>query len=485
MDLFGRREIRTDFEMITKENVREAVNDAMAVHNQNRREILYLFDYYRGKQPILDREKTVRPDIKHNTVVNRASEIVTFKVSYLLGEPIVYVSRKGGAGMVETINRLNDYMYLAGKQACDKELADDFSICGVAYRFVYPNPERDGAPFILHTLDPANTFVARRNTSFRNSEPVFSVTFVDKGISGGRIFDVYTDTSHFVLTDDTVTEEPNLIGVNPIVEYVNNEFRLGAFEQVIGQMNAANVLESNRIEATEQNVQSLMWFNDIDLEDDEIEKLKGNPSAFVFTRTVKDATTPSIKAVAVDLQQADQQVLTNDLYKNILTIVGMPSTGDGNTSDSSNNGSTIVRNGWYHAEARAKDTATLWERSDKRFLAAALRICNVLDDFQLCPEDVVGKFTRRTYEDVMTKTTALTTLLGCNKVHPEIAYQVSNLVPDPEEAYSRGMEWYESQVKLAEQQAASNAEPEQAENADEGEPPESTESDTEKESDVA
>ena len=210
-------------------------------------------------------------------------------------------------------------------------------------------------------------------------------------------------------------------------------------------MNAANVLESNRIEATEQNVQSLMWFNDITLSDEQQTKLKSQPSAFVFTKTVPNASTPSIKAVAVDLQQADQQVLANDIYKDILTIVGMPSTGDGNTSDSSNNGSTIVRNGWYHAEARAKDTATLWEHSDKRFLGAALRICKKLGDLDLNPEDVVGKFTRRNYEDIGTKATVLTTLLANDKVHPQIAYQVSDITPDAEDAYTRGMEWYNEQ----------------------------------------
>ena len=88
LKLFGRREILTDYTSINAENVKDAVNKAMTVHIQNRTEIDYLFKYFRGGQPICDRCKTVRPDIVHNTVVNRASEIVTFKVSYLLGAPV-------------------------------------------------------------------------------------------------------------------------------------------------------------------------------------------------------------------------------------------------------------------------------------------------------------------------------------------------------------------------------------------------------------
>ena len=457
MRMFGRRKILTDYDYIDESNLREAVGAAGAIHEQNRREICYLFDYYRGDQPILYRQKIVRPDIIHNTVVNRAMEIVAFKTSYLLSEPIVYISRKAGKektddvdDITSNVNKLNDYMYLAGKQATDKELADDFSICGVSYRFVYPNPASDGAPFYIATLNPERTFVAYRNSSVKDSEPVFAVTYVEKK-NVGRVYDVYTADWHYIMSGREISRERNEIGMIPIIEYVNNEFRIGAFESVLGLLDGASVLESNRIEATGQNVQSLTWFNDVDLDDEQKEALKTKPAAFVMTKSIKNATNPNIENIVLNFQQADQQVLTNDIYKTILNIAGMPSTGDGNTSDSSNNGSTIVRNGWQHAEARAKDTAMLWERSDRRFLAAVLKICNVLDGFDLKPEDVIGKFTRRNYEDIMTKSTVLTTLLGANKVHPKTAYQVAGLVPDPDEAYKIGMEWYRQQQKEAEQ----------------------------------
>lgn len=465
MNLFGRRKVFTDFDVITSENVRQAVFKADGIHSKNALEIKYLFDYFRGKQPILLRNKTVRPDITYNTVVNRAAEIVKFKVSYLLGEPITYVSRKDGEDLTDAINQLNDYMYLAGKHATDKELADDFTICGTSYRFVYPNKDEDGAPFTVSTLDPASTFVAYRRTSSKDSEPVFAVTYVDKkGV--GRVYDVYTADTHYIISGDTVTGEPNAIGMVPIIEYVNDEYRMGEFERVIGLLDGANALESNRIEATEQNVQSLTWFNDVELTDEQIAKLKSSPSAFVFTKSVQNAAEPSIKNIVIDLQQADQQVLANDIYKTILSIVGMPSVGDGNTSDSSNNGSTIVRNGWYQAEARAKDVETLWKRSDKRFLAAALRICNVLDGFSLKPQDVMSKFTRRNYEDIMTKTTVLTTLLGCDKVDPKYAFRASDIWPDSEGVYRESMNWYEKQ--RAEQQRMMTQQAAQAQTRQQG-----------------
>lgn len=453
MRMFGRRKILTDFDVITRENVREAVSRAMAVHWKNAQEIAYLFRYYRGDQPILYRTKNIRPDITCNTVVNRAMEIVTFKTSYLLSEPIVYVSRKEGAGISENVNKLNDYMYLAGKQARDKELADHFTICGVGYRFVYPT--QDGpAPFYIATPDPASTFVAYRNSAVMSSEPVFAVLYVDR--EDGRVYDVYTSDAHYTFSEDEkkgIKVEANEIGMVPVIQYVNNEFCIGAFEPVMGMLDGANELESNRIEATGQNVQSLTWIHNTDLDEEQQEKLKSKPSAFILTKSLNQGDQAKIENIKIDLQQADQQVLSNDIYKTMLNISGMPSTGDGNTADSSNNGSTIVRNGWQHAEARAKETAMLWDRSDRRFLAAVLKICNVLDGFELKPEDVAGKFTRRNYEDIMTKSTVLTTLLGCDKVDPKYAYQIAGLVPDPEEAYLAGMAWYEKQLARQREEA--------------------------------
>lgn len=477
MRLHGRRRLVTDFDRITAENVKQALGAAIARHRQNEMEIRYLFNYYRGIQPVQDRTKDVRPDITYNTVINHASEIVSFKVSYLLSDPVVYVSRKEGESerddVSAKIRRFNDYMHLAGKQACDKEIADDFTICGQSYRLVQANPEypeESECPLVISTLNPATTGVVYRNSASKHSEPVFAFTYVDRTSwlcddamdvdrngrkRAGRITTVWTDEFVFTIARGQVWTELNPMGKIPVVEYVNNEFRLGAFEPVLDLLNDANVLESNRIEATEQNVQSLMWFNDVDLDEEQIQRLHDKPAAFIFTRTIKDSVSPNIRNITVDMMQADQQVLANDLYKKILTIVGMPSTGDGNTSDSSNNGSTIVRNGWQHAEARAKDTATLWQRSDKDFLKLALQLCDALpagagkEALGLRSDEIVGKFTRRNYEDIMTKATVLTTLLGSPKVHPEVAYQVANLVPDPEEAYQAGMDWYKEQMALA------------------------------------
>ena len=128
--MFGRRVIYTDESEITRKNIVGVLNKAMAVHYSNRSEIQYLYDYYRGKQPILGRTKDIRPEINNKLIENRANEIVSFKVGYLMGEPIQYVNRSGNETATDGINRLNEFVFAEDKSTKDKELADWFTICG-------------------------------------------------------------------------------------------------------------------------------------------------------------------------------------------------------------------------------------------------------------------------------------------------------------------------------------------------------------------
>ena len=55
--MFGRTKIYTDVERITAENVVDVLTKALRVHMANSNDIQYLWDYYRGKTPILNKTK--------------------------------------------------------------------------------------------------------------------------------------------------------------------------------------------------------------------------------------------------------------------------------------------------------------------------------------------------------------------------------------------------------------------------------------------
>ena len=93
MQMFGRKVIYTDVFSVTSENVLDVLNKALTVHASNHSEIDYLFNYYKGKTPILEKVKEVRPTINHKICENRANEIVNFKTGYCFGEPVQYIQR--------------------------------------------------------------------------------------------------------------------------------------------------------------------------------------------------------------------------------------------------------------------------------------------------------------------------------------------------------------------------------------------------------
>ena len=70
---------------LPNENVVGVVGKAISVLNYNRPAIRYLYDYYKGDQPIHYREKKVRPDINNKTCENHALEIVRFSTSQTYG----------------------------------------------------------------------------------------------------------------------------------------------------------------------------------------------------------------------------------------------------------------------------------------------------------------------------------------------------------------------------------------------------------------
>jgi hypothetical protein len=109
----GRTVIYTDIENIDETNVLAVLQSALTTHANNRLQINYLYNYYKGDQPILSRTKTYRKEICNTIVENRANEIVSFKVGYLMGEPVQYVNRGNGDDkeLSDSINTLNDFVF--------------------------------------------------------------------------------------------------------------------------------------------------------------------------------------------------------------------------------------------------------------------------------------------------------------------------------------------------------------------------------------
>ena len=440
--LHGRRRIFSDKKVITPENVVSVVETALGYHWKNRMEEQYLLDYFRGKQDIRLKEKQVRPEINNKVMVNRANEIVTFKTAYLLGEPVQYVSNGGEDSVSAQVNTLNEFMRAESKDTKDKEIADWMHICGVGVRMVLPDEEgeEEGSPVSIYTLDPREAFVIYHSGVGHKR---LAGVLRQRDENGVWYSCVYTRDWYYEIKNGQIEkQEARTVPYIPIVEYPNNESRMGAFEVVIPILNAINTIESNRVDSIQDFVNAYDVFQNCEIDDDAYKALSAGGMAI----QIKGAPGMEAKVyrIASELNQTNTQTLVDDLYDTALTICGMPNR-NGGSSTSDTGTAVIYRDGFAEAESRAKDTEKTFIRSEREFLRVVLYICRNTADLDLQLSDIKPEFTRKNLSNVQSKAQVLAEMLNNSKIHPKLAFEYSGMFTDSEQAYRMSMSWYEEQ----------------------------------------
>lgn len=449
LHLNGRRMILTDETEVNIGNVVQILRKALPYHWKNRSEISYLWSYYKGRQPILNRVKEVRPEITNKIVENRANEIVSFKSGYLMGEPLQYVSRGNAENIANAINQLNEFVFAEEKPAKDKELADWFHICGTSFRMVLPDEmagEDDESPFEIYTLDPRNTFVVYNNGL--GNKPILGVKYVVDE-NGVVHYSCYSDHEYFEIVESKVVSyDTHILGEIPIIEYPLNMARIGAFELVIPLLDAINLTDSNRLDGVEQFIQALMLFHNVDISSEDFDELRER-GAIKF-KDIDPQLKAEINYLVSNLNQGETQTLVDHMYQTVLTICGMPNR-NGGSSTSDTGSAVIMRDGWSAAEARAKDSELMFKKSERIFLKVVLNICRTLADMDLKVCNVEIRFTRRNYENILQKAQVLDLMLKNNKIHPRLAFEHCGLFVDSDLAYTLSAEYAEEQEQKAQE----------------------------------
>ena len=449
LHLNGRRMILTDETEVNIGNVVQILRKALPYHWKNRSEISYLWSYYKGRQPILNRVKEVRPEITNKIVENRANEIVSFKSGYLMGEPLQYVSRGNAENIADAINQLNEFVFAEEKPAKDKELADWFHICGTSFRMVLPDEmagEDDESPFEIYTLDPRNTFVVYNNGL--GNKPILGVKYVVDE-NGVVHYSCYSDHEYFEIVESKVVSyDTHILGEIPIIEYPLNMARIGAFELVIPLLDAINLTDSNRLDGVEQFIQALMLFHNVDISSEDFDELRER-GAIKF-KDIDPQLKAEINYLVSNLNQGETQTLVDHMYQTVLTTCGMPNR-NGGSSTSDTGSAVIMRDGWSAAEARAKDSELMFKKSERIFLKVVLNICRTLADMDLKVCNVEIRFTRRNYENILQKAQVLDLMLKNNKIHPRLAFEHCGLFVDSDLAYTLSAEYAEEQEQKAQE----------------------------------
>lgn len=423
--LKGRQIIYTSKEL-NESNLLEILNDAVSTHTVNANEIDYLYNYYKGSQEIQYKTKETRPEINNKITENRAWEIVSFKKGYTFGEPVQYIARGENENISNQINKLNDYMVECDKDSLDTELAEWMFVGGIGYRICLPNPNwenEDETPFKIHSLDPRNTFIVRYDNITK--EVAMGVTF--KEVDDHKVYSIYTKDK-FYLVDELagIVKSQDIYTGIPIIEYINNNARLGAFEMVLPLLDAINSVQSNRLDDIEQHVNSFMAVFGAELTEETYKKVQEWKMM-----VLPDGT--DVKYLSATLQQSDVQTYVDSLYQTILSICGMPSVESG--GNGGDNGVAVhLRNGWETAETQAKSVEKVFKKSERDLLRLVLRIMDSFGATTLKLRNIDIKFARRYTDNILTKVQSLTSMLDAG-IEPAIAIATSGIWNDPTDVY--------------------------------------------------
>mgnify|MGYP005766582195 FL=1 len=474
---FGRRKLLSSYTKseINEKTLAEILPQVLREHELNASETDYLYNYYKGKQPILDKTKIVRPEINNITLENHAFEIVEFKKSYVYGEPIQYVQKgeKEGEKINPEISLLNKFMESEDKSSLDKELAEWQYICGTAYRWVEVDSENeeDEAPFEMSVPDPRRTFVVY-NSGIKEY-PLFSgyISYFTKNIMTDehiplvvnyRVVTIYTDEYKYVFSEEEKPDEfkilPQPIPISNekvnaykleipgqrIIEYPLNNSRLGLIELVMSDLEAINKIKSADLDGIEQFIQSLLVFVNQEIDLQTFKKLVANGAIQVSS---SDPNKPAdVKLLTNQLTHTETKVVSDDRYESMLSIVGIPRLNH-KASGGDTGQARLLGEGWTMADERAKQDELSFKKSERKMLKLVINICKYktkdkdekIENLKLSDIDI--KFTRNKSDNLLVKTQGLMNMKD-SQVPPEVAFVTCGLFSDPNDVYQKGKKYY-------------------------------------------
>lgn len=439
---YGRKIAYTDADEINQNNVVQVVGECIGTFYYNKPIIKYLWDYYKGDQPIRYRKKIVRDDIVNKIVENHAYEIVQFKTGQTYGEPIQYVSRKDDKKTNTSVDKLNDYMIDADKQSKDIKSGEWQSAVGTSFKAVQRTNDTE-IPFRIVSPSPMNTFVIY---SEKTEEPILAVQELkDENKEQYKL--CFSDNMQFLIKNGELIETKlHAFGGIPIIEYPNNHERISDIELVIDILDAINNMQSNRMDAIEQFVQSWIKFVNCEVDEEQFHKMK-QEGALVVKSNNKD-NKADVEIMTQELNQTESQVAKDDLLDNAQAILAVPNR-ESQNSGGDTQGAVSLRAGWDFAKSRAKMKDPLVRNGDKRLAMVALNILRISNnDLGITTRDFDVQINHSPLDNLYTKTQALQQMLQSG-INPLIAVKTCGLWGDAEKTFLMSKPYFDALYKTS------------------------------------
>lgn len=433
--VYGRKIAYTDVETITQDNIVKVIGECIGAFYFNKVAIEYLWNYYKGDQPIRYRVKISNEDIINKICENHSYEWVQFKVAQTYGEPVQFISRKDDARTNNAVDELNDYLVDANKQEKDIQAGEWQSAVGTSFKAVqFANGD---IPFRIVVPNPLNTFIIYNRST---EEPILAVQEL-KDADGKCYKQCYADTYECQIVNSKVQNwKVHAFGSIPIVEYPNNHSRLSDIELIIDLQDAVNNMQSDRMDGVDQFIQSFFKFVNCEIDEETFSKMKMN-RAFVVKSINKDNKS-DVDLMTQELNQTQCQVAKEDLLDNALSILGIPNKQSNTGGDTQ--GAVELRNGWDFSKSRAKLKDPLVKAAEKRLAKLVLNAIRIKkEDLGLTIRDFDVQINHSPQDNMYTKAQTLYQLLQAG-INPLVAVKTVGLWGDAEKTYTLSKPYFDA-----------------------------------------
>lgn len=249
----------------------DILKDWLKWHSEEIERYNELEKYYLGEHNINGRTVRIKNNANNKVVVNFCEFITNTLSAYFMSKAITYKADESTEETLKGINRLN----VSDEQ--DFEIAKNMSIYGHGFSILYYD-EFSNVRF--EGLKPTNTFLVYDSESI-GEKKIFGVRYSESGEGDKKRYtvNVYDEKNVTVYILDSkyklisTDEKIHLYKGIPIIEYKNNDERVGDFETVITLQDAYNILTSDRVNNVENVVNSLLVLVNYNLDEDETSDL--------------------------------------------------------------------------------------------------------------------------------------------------------------------------------------------------------------------
>lgn len=315
---------------------KELIYKLIREHETESSRLKKLKDYYLGEHDILKHERRKgKPNFK--TVCNHAKDIADTATGYFLGSSIKY-QNTADADLEKLLLAFDE----ADIDQVDSDNALNMSIYGRAYEYLYIRENENVVDAV--SLEPENTFIVYDDSI--EQKVLFAVYYyqikdaTDESISYQA--EVLTERLHYHLTlkedskGSASIEKASNHKFNsiPVIEYRNNKFAIGDYEQQISLIDAYNSLAGNRVNDKEQAIDSILLIYGAQLADTEEEAHE----AMRILREDGLLELPSEAKAEFLINTLDEnavEVLRNAIKEDIYTFSHIPNLTDENFAGNS------------------------------------------------------------------------------------------------------------------------------------------------------